>query len=105
MSAAADEASGPDGLHMVLVGSVPALGCWDPSQGLRLAVDDAGMWRGRLELPMGYSVQAKVRRMRRQARFKFVLGKQIHVVEAGKLIRCSLFCTCLVCCSWLYGTV
>eukprot|EP00197_Chlamydomonas_leiostraca_P009652 CAMPEP_0202864650 /NCGR_PEP_ID=MMETSP1391-20130828/4806_1 /ASSEMBLY_ACC=CAM_ASM_000867 /TAXON_ID=1034604 /ORGANISM="Chlamydomonas leiostraca, Strain SAG 11-49" /LENGTH=1382 /DNA_ID=CAMNT_0049544415 /DNA_START=218 /DNA_END=4365 /DNA_ORIENTATION=+ len=64
-----DESSGPlspnadpsaRGHHVVLVGSVPALGCWDPAQGLRLACDESGMWRGRVELPMGFPVQAKL---------------------------------------------
>ncbi len=61
-SAGGGAGSSPSSLQLVLVGSVPALGCWDPAQGLRLAMDDAGMWRGSLELPMGYPVQAKVRR-------------------------------------------
>jgi hypothetical protein len=46
--------------HVVLVGSVPALGCWDVGLGLRLARDDAGMWKGTVELPMGYPISAKV---------------------------------------------
>jgi hypothetical protein len=48
--------------HVVLVGSVPALGCWDVGLGLRLARDDVGMWRGTVELPMGYPISAKVGR-------------------------------------------
>jgi hypothetical protein len=50
----------PAGVRLVLTGSVPALGCWDPAAGLQLACDESGVWRASLELPMGYPVQAKV---------------------------------------------
>ncbi|KAJ9529191.1 hypothetical protein QJQ45_007886 [Haematococcus lacustris] len=49
-----------EGLVLVLVGSVPALGCWDPALGLRLARDEAGTWRAHTELPMGFPIAAKL---------------------------------------------
>ncbi|KAG2499548.1 hypothetical protein HYH03_002493 [Edaphochlamys debaryana] len=47
---------------LVLVGSSPALGRWDPAQGLPLerAGEDSPLWTATAELPMGEGLQAKV---------------------------------------------
>lgn len=52
---------------LVLVGSSPALGRWDPAQGLPLerVSDDHPMWATQAELPLGDGLQAKVRTSQR----------------------------------------
>ncbi|EFJ44090.1 hypothetical protein VOLCADRAFT_118865, partial [Volvox carteri f. nagariensis] len=48
---------------LVLVGSSPALGRWDPAQGLpleRCGEEDSPMWVSQTELPLGEGLQAKV---------------------------------------------
>ncbi len=54
------------GESLVLVGDLPELGEWDPSEGLALDPEDHPRWRARLELPRGARFAYKL--VRRDAR-------------------------------------
>lgn len=49
------------GEAVVICGSVPELGSWDPEKGLKLTWHDGHNWRGRVEMPADTIFEAKVR--------------------------------------------
>jgi hypothetical protein len=49
------------GQSLLLVGSIPQLGEWNPEAGLALSTSgDHGFWEGSLEVPLGTCAEAKV---------------------------------------------
>jgi hypothetical protein len=61
--------------HLVLVGSTPALGNWNPTAGLRLHWGPGHTWQGTVELPAG-DIDAKVRKA--MARRLSASGALVH---------------------------
>lgn len=47
------------GERLVLVGNAPALGAWDPANGVRLAADDYPQWTARVQVPAGTAIEYK----------------------------------------------
>lgn len=52
------------GERVVLVGSQPFLGGWDPKKGLKLKWHDGHMWKAICQVPVGEDVNFKVRATR-----------------------------------------
>ena len=48
------------GQYLVVVGSTPQLGAWDPARGVRMHWLAGHLWQGRAALPLRDDVQAKV---------------------------------------------